>query len=129
MIAFCPSSVNIFSSVTSGSIVMKLHRKHPLNVLSRIPSNFWDPCRITVSEKTQNNILLLNWLADFQIILQKCSLGDPLSDSFKLCDGQKHGRQGAGLLCLIWLKWKLKKNGRNGPSLTHYQIPSSHVDG
>ena len=33
----CPSSVNIFSSVTGGSTGMKLHRKHPLNVLTRIP--------------------------------------------------------------------------------------------
>ena len=27
-------SINIFSSVTSGPIGMKLHRKHPLNVLT-----------------------------------------------------------------------------------------------
>ena len=46
VIALFPSSVNIFSSVTSQSIVMKLHRKHPLNVLTRIPSNCLDPCRL-----------------------------------------------------------------------------------
>ena len=72
-IAFCPAaSGNIFSSVTSGSIVMKLHRKHPLNVLTRIPSNFWDSCRILVSMATKHNLkifLILNWLIDFQIIL------------------------------------------------------------
>ena len=39
----CASCVNI-SSVTSESI----HRKHPLNVLTRIPSNLLDPCRILV---------------------------------------------------------------------------------
>ena len=32
------SSVNFFSSVTSGSFGMKLHRQHPLNDLIRIPS-------------------------------------------------------------------------------------------
>ena len=35
------SSVNIFSSVPSGSLWMKLHRKHPLNDLNRVPSYFF----------------------------------------------------------------------------------------
>ena len=47
------SSVNFFSSVTSGSNGMKLHRKHPLNDLTRFPSNLWDPCRILVSMATK----------------------------------------------------------------------------
>ena len=60
LIAFCPtfvvhhaSCVNFFSSVISGSIGMKLNRKHPLNDLTRFPSNFWDPCRILVSMSTK----------------------------------------------------------------------------
>ena len=48
-----PSCVNFFSSVTSGSIGMKLHRKDTLNDLTRFPSNFWDPCRILVSMATK----------------------------------------------------------------------------
>ena len=53
VIAFCPSCVNFFSSVTSRSIGMKLYRKHPLNDLTRFPSNFWDPCKILVSMATK----------------------------------------------------------------------------
>ena len=63
-VAFCPAtvvhrawSVNIFSSVTSRSIGMKLHRKHSLNDLTRIPSNIWDPCRILVSMVIKRNKL------------------------------------------------------------------------
>ena len=48
-----PACVNFFSSVTSGSIGIKLHRKHPLNDLTRFPSNIWDPCRILVSMATK----------------------------------------------------------------------------
>ena len=39
------ASVNIFSSLTIRSIWMKLHRKHPLNVLSKIPSISFHPSR------------------------------------------------------------------------------------
>ena len=48
-----PSCVNFFSSITSGSLGMKLHRKHPLNDFTRFPSNCWDPCRIMVSMATE----------------------------------------------------------------------------
>ena len=40
---------NIFSSVSYGSIGMKLHSKNPLNVLTKIPSIVLDPFRILVS--------------------------------------------------------------------------------
>ena len=52
VIAFCPASVNIFSSVTSWSTGMKIHRKHSLNDLTRIP-NLWDPCIILVYMATK----------------------------------------------------------------------------
>ena len=55
---------------------------------------------------------------------------------------EKHGRQSAGLFCLVWLKWKLKKSsplevsGRFSKFFiemflgwqTLYQIPSSSID-
>ena len=131
----CASSVNFFSTVTRGSIWMKLHRKHPLNDLTKIPSNVLDPCRIPWQQNEKNfKILLLpNLLADFQVILQKCSLDDALSDSFKPCwFVEKHNRQGVGLFCLIWQKWKLKKSfspevsdrfSNHSVEMTHYQIP------
>ena len=73
VIAFCPkgvvrcaSSVNILSSVTSQSIGMRRHRKHPLNDLTRIPSNVWDLWQ--PNEKNFKILLLLNWLPHFQTI-------------------------------------------------------------
>ena len=56
------TSVNINSSVYSGSISMKLHRKHPLNVLTRIPSNIVDPFRILVPMATRKKIKVLKVL-------------------------------------------------------------------
>ena len=56
-----------FSSLTTWSIWMKLHRKHPLNVLFYFFSKF------KKSSPTKF----------FSRILKKCSLGEPLSDSFK----------------------------------------------
>ena len=54
--------------------------------------------------------LLPNWLADFQIILLKYSLDDPLSDSFKPCwMVEKHGRQeGWGYFALYGYSENLK---------------------
>ena len=52
-----PSSDNLFSSVTNGSVGMKLPRKHPFNDITRIPSNVWDPCRILVSMATKRQKL------------------------------------------------------------------------
>ena len=43
------------------------------------------------------NLLVRNHLTDFNIILQKCSFGDPLGRLFKPCGFvKKHGRQGGG---------------------------------
>ena len=79
----CASCVNIFSFVTSWTIGMKLHRKYPLNDRTRILPNLWNTCRILATKGKE--LLLQNWLADFQIILKKWSLGYPLSDSFNPC--------------------------------------------
>ena len=48
---------------------------------------------------------------DFNIILQKCSFGDPRPRLFKPFGFvKKHGRQGAGLIFPIYLYRKLKKS-------------------
>ena len=56
------------------------------------------------------NLLIRNHWTDFNIILQKCSFGDPLPRLFKPFGFiKKHGRQGAGLIFPIYLYRKLKK--------------------
>ena len=54
------------------------------------------------------NLLVRNHWTDFNIILQKCSFGDPLPRLFKPFGFvKKHGRQGAGLILPIYLYRKL----------------------
>ena len=56
------------------------------------------------------NLLVRKQLMNFNIILQKCSFGDPLPRLFKPFGFvKKHGRQGAGLIFPIYLYRKLKK--------------------
>ena len=56
------------------------------------------------------NLLVRNHWTDFNIILQKCSFGDPLPRLFKPFGFvKKHGSQGAGLIFPIYLYRKLKK--------------------
>ena len=50
------------------------------------------------------NLLVGNHWTDFNVILQKCSFGDPLPRLFKPFGFvKKHGRQGAGLIFPIYL--------------------------
>ena len=54
------------------------------------------------------NLLVRNHWTDFNIILQKCSFGDPVPRLFKPFGFvKKHGHQGAGLIFLIYLYRKL----------------------
>ena len=54
------------------------------------------------------NLLVRNHCIDFNIILQKCSFGDPLPRLFKPFGCiKKHGRQGAGLIFPLYLHRKL----------------------
>ena len=143
VIAFCPecivrcaSCVNFFSSVTSGSIGMKLHRKLPLNDLTRFPSNFWDPCRILVS-------MAMKWKT-----LQNSSspklvvLGQPSVRFLQaMLIGQKTwppvSRAILHYMAIVKIQkiffsqtgWQIfKPFCRNVPRVTLYQIPSSQVD-
>ena len=62
------------------------------------------------------NLLVRNHWTDFNIILQKCSFGDPLLRLFKPFGFvKKHGRQGAGLIFPIYLYRKLKKSSCQKP--------------
>ena len=54
------------------------------------------------------NLLVRNHWIDFNIILQKCSFGNPLPRLFKPFGFiKKHGRQGVGLIFPIYLYRKL----------------------
>ena len=62
------------------------------------------------------NLLVRNHWTDFNIILQKCSFGDPLRRLFKPFGFvKKHGRHGAGLIFPIYLYRKLKKSSSRKP--------------
>ena len=57
--------------------------------------------KIDYLTKNLNNLLVRNHWTDFNIILQKCSFGDPLPRLFKPFGFVKtHGRQRAGLISL-----------------------------
>ena len=58
-------------------------------------------------ENFKNLLVRIQW-TDFNIILQKCSFGDPLPRLFKPFGFvKKHGRQGVGLIFPIYLYRKL----------------------
>ena len=62
------------------------------------------------------NLLVRNHWRDINIILQKCSFGDPLPRLFKPFGFiKKHGQQGAGLIFPIYLYRKVKKSSRQKP--------------
>ena len=57
--------------------------------------------KIVFLTKNLKNLLIRNHWTDFNIILQKCSFGDPLPRLFKPFGFvKKHGRQGRGLFSL-----------------------------
>ena len=61
------------------------NRSAPLNKMAARAEN----------RKTFKQLLLLNQKMDFEIIIQKCSLGDPLPKLLKeFCFVEQNGRQG-----------------------------------
>ena len=86
-------------------------------------------------EKFKNLLVRNHWI-DFNIILQKCFLSDPLGRLFKPFGFvKKHGRQGAGLIFPIYFYIKKFKNllvRYNFKKIVHlvmlYQDCSSHLD-
>ena len=64
--------------------------------------------KIDFLTKNLKNLLVRNHWTDFNIILQKCSFGNPLPRLFKPFGFiEKHGCQGAGLIFPIYLYRKL----------------------
>ena len=60
--------------------------------------------KIDFLTKNLKNLLVRNHWTDFNIILQKCSFGDPLPRLFKPFGlVKKHGRQGVGLIFPIYI--------------------------
>ena len=53
-------------------------------------------------KKFLKNLLLQNWLSDFEIISQECSLGDPFQKLFaKFLSVYKYGSGEWGLFCTL----------------------------
>ena len=72
--------------------------------------------KIDFLTKNLKNLLVRNHWTDFNIILQKCSFGDPLPRLFKPFGFvKKPGRQGAGLIFPIYLYRKLSKSSCQKP--------------
>ena len=67
--------------------------------------------KIDFLTKNLKNLLVRNRWTDFNIILQKCSFGDPLPRLFKPFGFvKKHGHQGAGLIFPIYIYIENFKN-------------------
>ena len=68
----------------------------------------WNLFSLYIYIENFKNLLVRNHWTDFNIVLQKCSFGDPLQRLFKPFGFvKKHGRQGAGLIFPLYLYRKL----------------------
>ena len=109
----------IFSSETTGPISIKFCRNVPLVILYQDYSSHLDSSKnmaargrglfsIYIYIENFKNLLVRNHWTNFNIILQKCSFGDPLPRLFRPFGFvKKHGRQGAGFIFPIYLYRKL----------------------
>ena len=112
-------SLKIFLSETTGPISILFYRNVPLVILYQDCSSHLDSSKnmtargrglfsLYIYLENFKNLLVRNHWTDFNIILQKCSFGDPLPRLFKPFGFvKKHGRQGAGLVFPIYLYRKL----------------------
>ena len=112
-------SLKIFLSETTGPISILFYRNVPLVILYQDCSSQLDSSKNMTAKgrglfslyiylENFKNLLVRNHWTDFNIILQKCSFGDPLPRLFKPFGFvKKHGRQGAGLVFPIYLYRKL----------------------
>ena len=118
-IDFLTKNSKIFSSETTGPISIKFCRNVPLVILYQDCSSHLDSSKnmatrgrglfsLYIYIEKFKNLLVRNHWTNFNIILQKCSFGDPLPRLFKPFGFvKKHGRQGAGLIFPIYLYRKL----------------------
>ena len=80
----------------------------PLGVIKKHGRQGRDLFSLYINIENFKNLLVRNQWTDFNIILQKCSFGNPLPRLFKPFGFvKKHGRQGAGLIFPISLYRKL----------------------
>ena len=91
--------LNDFPSLTSASILKLLYRNVPKVTVYQNCSNRSAPLNKMAARsknrKTFKRLLLLNQKMDFEIIIQECFLGDPLSKLLKRsCYVEQNGRQG-----------------------------------
>ena len=118
-IDFLTKNLKIFSSETTGPIPIKFCRNVRLVILYQDCSNHLDSSKNMAARgrglfslynyiENFKTLLIRNHWTDFNIILQKCSFGDPLPRLFKPFGFvKKYSRQGAGLIFPIYLCRKL----------------------
>ena len=99
----------------------------------RIRQKTWPPggrglFSLCIYTENFKNLLVRNHWTDFNVILQKCSFGDPLPRLFKpLGFVKKHGRQGEGeLIFPMYLYRKLQKSSCPKP-LDRFQCNFSEM--
>ena len=92
-----------FTGMILGWSSFKVVQMVPVHCISRSQE-----LKIDFLTKKLKNLLVRNHWTDFNIILQKCSFGDPLPRLFKPFGFvKKHGRQRTGLIFPIYLHRKL----------------------
>ena len=92
-----------FTGMILGWSSFKVVQMVPVHCISRSQK-----LKIDFLTKNLKNLLIRNHWTDFNIILQKCSFGDPLPRLFKPFGFvKKHGRQGVGLIFPMYLYRKL----------------------
>ena len=83
----------------------------PFGLVKNMAARGWGLFSLYIYIENLKNLLVRNHSTDFNIILQKCSFGDPLPRLFKPFGFvKKHGHRGSGLIFLIYLYRKLKKS-------------------
>ena len=119
--------IKIFLSETTGPIYIYFCRNVPLVILYQGCSSHLDSPKnmatrwrglfsLYIYIENLKNLLIRNHQTDFNIILQKCSFGNPLLRLVKPFGFvKKHGRQGAWLIFPIYLYRKLKKSSCQKP--------------
>ena len=106
--------LNLFLTKTTGCIVTKLQRNDPQVVSFQLCSKNLISCRILVAMATRMKnfkiVYVKNYWSDFQNILYKWSLDDPLPKLFKLFDwleGMAARGLGQFFLCLYTETFKI----------------------
>ena len=99
----------ILQNCSFGDFLLRLFK--PFGFVNKHGHQGWGLFSLYIYIENLKNLLVRNHRTDFNIILQKCSFGDPRPRLFQPFGFvKKHGCQGAGLIFLIYLYRKLKKS-------------------